>query len=63
MGFHYARDHDLAGFWGRSANSGIEFTENQPFCPQLSSQSGPDFTDEKGSVLRVWQMRNTILVQ
>ena len=35
MGFHYARDHDLAGFGGRSANSRIEFTEKQPFCPQL----------------------------
>ena len=35
MGFHYAHDHDLAGFWGRSANSRIEFTEKQPLLRLL----------------------------
>ena len=35
MGFHYARDHDLAGFGGRSANSRIEFTERR-FLPPNS---------------------------
>jgi hypothetical protein len=36
MGFHYARDHDLGGLLVEVCDSGIEFTENQPFCPQLS---------------------------